>query len=80
MSFENDSKSFEANVIVNSDGSFNFNISNGYNGKIEAKFIFDNGNGQYTSSYNSVGINLYFSDSSLEFVFVDEGKGTLSKK
>ncbi len=75
--------SSKAEILINSDGSFDLSLNGTVT--IEAKNIINLGNGKYSASQGTSGFELQFSNTSLGLIIVyyDNGKqlsGTLTKQ
>ncbi|MEI0796859.1 hypothetical protein R4Q14_00830 [Brachyspira intermedia] len=75
--------SSKAEILINSDGSFDLSLNGTVT--IEAKNIINLGNGKYSASQGTSGFELQFSNTSLDLIIVyyDNGKqlsGTLTKQ
>lgn len=80
---DDEGQSSKAEIVINSDGSFDLNLNGTVT--IEAKNIINQGNGKYSASQGTSGFELQFSNTSLGVIIVyyDNGKklsGTLTKE
>ncbi|KLI51034.1 hypothetical protein [Brachyspira hyodysenteriae] len=80
---DDEGQSSKAEIVINSDGSFDLNLNGTVT--IEAKNIINQCNGKYSASQGTSGFELQFSNTSLGVIIVyyDNGKklsGTLTKE
>lgn len=80
---DDEGQSSKAEIVINSDGSFDLNLNGTVT--IEAKNIINQGNGNYSASQGTSGFELHFNDNSLgvTILYYDNSKklsGTLTKQ